>query len=249
MSPQKGRPSFLEAAFLTDLWLSASGPASWRRRSGSAIRAATTPRAATQFGLLFATSIGFIAKGGRAVNRALRNWGAALIATTAGLIIAADAQQGNFGSRWPQDAPPPVPQMPPAAAQQNPPAAEPSTKRPSATGRPASGPAVAGTWSGPVTQVGSESKYSVMLTLTASGGESSYPELNCTGKLTRIGTSRSYVFFVEVITKGQIDKGGRCPDGTITVTRAGDTLYLAWFGVLQDDAIVAFGNLARKAAR
>jgi len=145
--------------------------------------------------------------------------------------------------------PPAAQQTPPATAQQTPSVAEPDTKPSPAVRPPASGSAVAGTWSGPVTQVGSESKYSVMLTLTASGGESSYPELNCAGKLTRIGASHSYVFFAEVITKGQIDKGGRCPDGTNTVARAGDTLYLAWFGVLRGDEIIAFGTLARKTAR
>jgi hypothetical protein len=177
------------------------------------------------------------------------DWGAALIATTAGPIIAAGAQQGDFASRWPQDAPAPVQQMPPPAVQQNPPAAEQGTKPPPAAGRAASGQSVAGTWSGPVTQVGSESKYSVMLTLTASSGESSYPELNCTGKLTRIGASHSYVFFVEVITRGQVDKGGRCPDGTITVTRHGDNLNWAWVGAPRGDLIIAFGTLARKTAR
>ena len=51
--------------------------------------------------------------------------------------------------------------------------------------------------------------------------ETKYPDLDCLGKLTRVGSSKSYVFFVEVITKGQADKGGRCPDGTITVARHG----------------------------
>jgi hypothetical protein len=60
---------------------------------------------------------------------------------------------------------------------------------------------------GPLTQVGSESKYTVVLTLTANAGQTDYPELKCGGKLTRIGASHSYVFFVEVITSGQADKG------------------------------------------
>jgi|SRR5262249_42805695 len=190
------------------------------------------------------------------MNMALRNWAAALIATTAGPIIAAGAQQGNFESRWPRDVVPPaqdtrpvaVQQMPPAAAQQTPSAAERGTKSPPA--RPAvSGPTIAGGWSGPVTQVGSETKFSVVLTLTATGGETDYPELNCGGKLTRIGASHNYVFFVEVITRGHVNKGGRCPDGTITVARAGDNLNWVWFGAPGDDVIVAFGTLARKTAR
>ena len=82
--------------------------------------------------------------------------------------------------------------------------------------------------------------------LTAAGGESSYPELHCTGKLTRIGASRSYVFFIEVITQGQREKGGRCPDGTITVARQGDDLALGWFGSVQGTTVVAYGTLKKK---
>jgi len=97
-----------------------------------------------------------------------------------------------------------------------------------------------------VTQVGSESKYTVVLTLGSNAGQTDYPELDCRGKLTRITVSRSYVFFVELITRGRADKGGRCPDGTIRVARAGDNLALGWFGVVHDDVIVAFGTLRRK---
>jgi hypothetical protein len=114
---------------------------------------------------------------------------------------------------------------------------------------------MAGTWSGTVTQVsavsgaGSQSKYTVALSITAKGGETDYPELGCGGKLARIGASRSYVFFVETITRGQVDKGGRCPDGTITVARAGDNLGWTWFGSVQGELMVAVSTLARQTAR
>jgi hypothetical protein len=52
-----------------------------------------------------------------------------------------------------------------------------------------------------------------------------------------------------VITRGQAEKGGRCPDGTITVARAGDKLNWVWFGIPQDSVIVAFGTLTRKTTR
>jgi hypothetical protein len=45
------------------------------------------------------------------------------------------------------------------------------------------------------------------------------------------------------------DKGGRCPDGTITLTRAGDKLNWAWFGVPRGDVLVAYGTLTRKTGR
>ena len=37
--------------------------------------------------------------------------------------------------------------------------------------------------------------------------------------LRELASSKSYVFFIEIVTKGGVEKGGRCPDGTITVAR------------------------------
>jgi hypothetical protein len=167
-------------------------------------------------------------------HKPLRNAAAGLLAILAASIFPAGAQPFPPGQPFPPtDAQPPAPDKraaPPAA-------------------RPAAGPAVAGTWSGSVSQVGSQSKYSVVVTLTTAGGETSYPEVNCSGKLTRIGASRSYVFYVEAITQGHRDKGGRCPDGTITVGRAGDKLAWVWFGSVDDELVVAYGTLTRKPAR
>jgi hypothetical protein len=95
-------------------------------------------------------------------------------------------------------------------------------------------------------QVGGQTPYNLKLSVSARSMETEYPELNCTGKLTRIGASRSYVFFVEVITKGALDKGGRCPDGTITVARQGDDLVVSWFGSVQGHTILASGTLKRQ---
>jgi hypothetical protein len=68
----------------------------------------------------------------------------------------------------------------------------------------------------------------------------------CAGKLIRTESSKSYVFFIEVITKGRVDKGGRCPDGTITVARQGDNLAVGWFGNIKDNLVVAYGTLAKR---
>jgi hypothetical protein len=108
-------------------------------------------------------------------------------------------------------------------------------------------PNIAGDWSGELTQVGKETTpYKFELAISSKGAETNYPDLNCTGKLTRAGSSKSYIFFAEIITKGQADKGGRCPDGTITVARQGDNLALSWFGSVQGDTIVAYGTLSKK---
>ena len=94
--------------------------------------------------------------------------------------------------------------------------------------------------------MGGTTPYKFELSVTANGGETKYPDLDCIGKLTRVGQSKSYVFFVEVITKGQAEKGGRCPDGTITVARQGNDLAVGWFGSVQDHTVVAYGTLKKK---
>jgi len=48
-----------------------------------------------------------------------------------------------------------------------------------------------------------------------------------------------------VITRGQRENGGRCPNGTITVARAGDNLAWSWFGTVEGDIAIAFGTAAR----
>jgi len=107
-------------------------------------------------------------------------------------------------------------------------------------------PSINGTWAGDLTQVGSQTPYKFELTISAKGAETKYPDLDCIGKLTRVGSSKTYVFFVEVITKGSADKGGRCPDGTMTVARQGDNLALGWFGSVQGTTVVAYGTLKKK---
>jgi hypothetical protein len=57
--------------------------------------------------------------GERAMNRTLRKCAVTLIAGMAVPIIAAEAQQGTFGGRWPQDAPAATPQTPPVVPQEN----------------------------------------------------------------------------------------------------------------------------------
>ena len=103
-----------------------------------------------------------------------------------------------------------------------------------------------GNWSGQLTQVGSQTPYKFELAINARGAETKYPDLDCTGKLTRVGSSKSYVFYVEAITKGAADKGGRCPDGTVTLARQGDDLAVGWFGAVQGTTVIAYGTLKKK---
>jgi hypothetical protein len=133
---------------------------------------------------------------------------------------------------------PAIAQFPPAAEDQ--PAAK--GKKGAATGSTS----LNGNWRGELTQVGSQTPYKFELAINAKGVETKYPDLDCTGKLTRVGSSKSYVFYAETITKGQAEKGGRCPDGTITVVRQGDDLALGWFGSVQGTTVVAYGTLKKK---
>jgi hypothetical protein len=88
--------------------------------------------------------------------------------------------------------------------------------------------------------------YQFEMAITTNSVETKYPDLDCTGKLTRVGSAKSYVYFFEVITKGRADKGGRCPDGTITVAPQGKDLAVGWFGNVQDTTVVAYGTLNKK---
>jgi hypothetical protein len=132
------------------------------------------------------------------------------------------------------------------ATAQFPPAPDDQSAAKGKRGAAAAGPSMNGTWSGELTQVGSQAPYKFELAISAKGAETKYPDLDCTGKLTRVGSSKSYVFYVEVITKGQAEKGGRCPDGTITLARQGNDLALGWFGTAQGSTVVAYGTLKKK---
>jgi hypothetical protein len=119
----------------------------------------------------------------------------------------------------------------PASAQSPPPpptSAPPPASPPKKKATPPASPSIADNWIGQLHQEGGTAPYTFEISITAKGAETKYPDLNCIGQLTRVGQSKSYVFFFETITKGQADKGGRCPDGTITVTRQGDNLALGW---------------------
>jgi hypothetical protein len=105
---------------------------------------------------------------------------------------------------------------------------------------------IAGNWSGQLTQVGANMSFKLELVIGPTGGQTKYPELDCIGTLARVGASKSYAFFVEIITKGAADKGGRCPDGTFTASRVGNRLALFWFAAGETYTAVAYGNLSKR---
>jgi hypothetical protein len=158
------------------------------------------------------------------MSKLSRYFAVALVTSLAAAIIPASAQ------------------FPPAPDDPDTPAGSSKQKKQAAP----AGPNITGNWAGDLTQVGSSNPYKFEISIAGNKIETKYPDLDCLGKLTRVGSSKSYVFFIEVITKGQAEKGGRCPDGTITVARSGDKLAVGWFGSIQETTVVAYGTLAKK---
>jgi hypothetical protein len=107
-------------------------------------------------------------------------------------------------------------------------------------------PALLGTWTGMVAQNKGSTGYTVVMTVSANGAETEYPELKCGGKLTRVGAANGYIFFTETITHGGKNSGGGCIDGTITAAPAAGKLVCGWFGAYNGETFVAGETLARK---
>jgi hypothetical protein len=116
---------------------------------------------------------------------------------------------------------------------------------------PALSSSVTGTWSGQVNEVGRASPFPMTITIDAKGSTTTYPEQSCSGTLTRIAASGPYVFYSEKITKGAYDKakGSGCLDGTMVLTRAGNTVLMSWFGVLDNAPYHAAATLAQAAPK
>ena len=50
-------------------------------------------------------------------------------------------------------------------------------------------PTIIGTWTGTAAQNEGKSNYTVVMTITSTGADTNYPELNCGGKLKRVGSA------------------------------------------------------------
>lgn len=104
---------------------------------------------------------------------------------------------------------------------------------------------IVGTWSGTVDQPG-EGSYKAVMTLTSpSGGSSSYPSLNCGGRLSGGGSGGVYRFN-ETITFGRAtETSDGCIDGSIEIIVRGDTLDWSWSGSWQGKSYFVSGTLFR----
>jgi hypothetical protein len=177
------------------------------------------------------------AQAGQSMGKWLLHRGGISSIVMASAIASASAQ-----FQWPPDLSAPPAQVEPVRpAEPSTPSGIPQAKKLSVP----AGPAVIGKWKGELTQIGSNAPYKLQLSVSPTGGETKYPDLHCTGKLIRIGASKSYAFFIEVVTQGASTKGGNCPDGTITMARSGDKLALSWFGAVDGNMIIAYGTLSK----
>jgi hypothetical protein len=113
----------------------------------------------------------------------------------------------------------------------------------------AAAPDDTGTWVGKASQVGRDRTYTVTVTVGKKETTTTYPDLNCTGKLTRIGGSGNYVFYAEAIVNNKFDAAKKkgCLDGAITLLRAGNSLIYSWIGAYNDKPIVAYATLSQSA--
>jgi hypothetical protein len=112
-------------------------------------------------------------------------------------------------------------------------------------------PAFVGTWVGEATDIQGDrvTKYPVIVTLGRTSGTIEYPSLKCGGRLTGIGQSTPYVFFIETITHGGYDAARNaegCIPGAITVRTTDGKLGWGWVGVYDGRAISATAVLSRK---
>jgi hypothetical protein len=107
---------------------------------------------------------------------------------------------------------------------------------------------LSGSWAGEMRQieVNAEDKYPMTLTLSAAGGMSNYPTLNCSGTWTKIGARSGYTIYEEKITN---TKGATCIDGMVMVKLDGGKLILGWFAAYAGAPSLAAATLERSAAK
>ena len=106
------------------------------------------------------------------------------------------------------------------------------------------------TWYGSMHQAesGREETYPMTLKLSADGGTTDYPKLNCGGELKLLGpASGGYMVYKETITRGAFDadKGTGCVDGVVITHIEGGNLVLGWFGAFDGEPVLASARLTR----
>ena len=107
--------------------------------------------------------------------------------------------------------------------------------------------ALAGTWSGTVTQADYGSYPVTMVLSSNQEGTIDYPSSNCSGTLSGGPSGGSYIF-TETITRGRASEttGGCVNGGTITMTMSGaDSMSWEWIGAFGAQTFRVSGTLSR----
>src|ERR1700674_2213555 len=112
----------------------------------------------------------------------------------------------------------------------------------------AAAPDNTGSWTGKASQVGRGGTYVVTVTITKKDATTNYPAQQCSGKLTRIGSSGNYVFYAEAISSNKFDPAKKkgCLDGAVTLLRSGSTLIYGWIGSFGDKPVVGYATLVKQ---
>jgi hypothetical protein len=150
-------------------------------------------------------------------------------------IVPATAQ-----FRWPPELSTPTQEAQPA------PAIPKGKQAPKPSNSSVAGPSVAGNWTGELTQVGSKAPYKLDLVISPMEERRNIPTLIAPESSSASGHRNPMPSLLKSSPKARPKRGGRCPDGTITLTRAGDNLALLWFGNIDAATIIAYGTLAKK---
>jgi hypothetical protein len=108
---------------------------------------------------------------------------------------------------------------------------------------------LAGRWSGVALQSDGQTFPAIMIFDRQGHGESQYPSLDCSGKLSGAGSKGAYRFRETIAGYGRAGEGsGRCIDGTITISVSGDVMTWSWAGEWKGKPITAAGTLRREPA-
>jgi hypothetical protein len=112
-------------------------------------------------------------------------------------------------------------------------------------GAAAAPPDVNGVWSGQATQLNRDKPFQVIMTVAAKGSKIEYPDSQCSGTLTRAGTSGDFVFYAEKITSGGFDPARKtgCIPGSITVQKVDGAMIWGWVGSYEGRPMVVYGTL------
>ena len=114
-------------------------------------------------------------------------------------------------------------------------------------GSASAGPAgLAGSWSGEMRQIetNTEATYPMTLTFSGKGALADYPTLNCSGLWSKVTETNGYAVYAE---KAVNRNGATCVDGIVMVSLHQGRVFLGWFAAFDGAPTVATAVLSKAA--